>query len=108
MWRSKCSVCEAKDAEISRLSSERDRLLEIIVKLTEQGVSAKREIRIAPPLDNQRMSAPVKADGLSDGLPKFRGEPRFPIWGKDLALFGHLKSPVDPTDPNEEVAQIDE
>jgi hypothetical protein len=108
MWRSKCSVCEAKDAEISRLSSERDRLLEIIVKLTEQGVSAKREIRLAPQPDSQRISAPVKGDGLSDGLPKFRGEPRFPIWGKDLALGGHLRLPVDLTNPDAEVAQIDE
>jgi hypothetical protein len=104
MW-GKCPACEAKDAEISRLASERDRLLEIIVKLTEQGVSAKREIRVAPPtLDNQRISAPVKGAVLGDGLPRFRGLQKAPIWGKDLALFGHMKPPV----PVEEVAQIDE
>jgi hypothetical protein len=103
MW-GKCPACEAKDAENARLVAERDKLLAMVEKFAEQGIMPKREVRASSQaLDNQHVPM-TKSAVLGDGLPRFRGLQKAPIWGKDLALFGHMKPPV----PVEEVAQIDE
>jgi hypothetical protein len=82
MW-GKCPACAAKDAEIERMAADKQKLLDMIQGLTEQGIAPKRPVQQPSP-------APLRAVPPRPGH-----EPRLiqrtkPSFAADLALGGHV------------------